>query len=212
MMLGTNAALEPLPRSFYEPSAKAVAPRLLGHLLVRNTPHGPVGGPIVETEAYLADDPACHAAPGLTRRNRVMFGPPGHAYVYLIYGYHYCVNAVCQPAGTAEAVLVRALEATLGLPTMLRQRPVPDPHRLTNGPAKLCEAMAIDGALDGVDLSHPQSPLMIARNPDVRAFCRLRGPIITTVRIGISKAAEWPLRYYLQHSLFVSRRTIKTAG
>ncbi|HZR17805.1 MAG TPA: DNA-3-methyladenine glycosylase [Verrucomicrobiae bacterium] len=211
-MFGVNAALEPLPRSFYKPSAKAVAPRLLGHLLVRNTPDGPVGGPIVETEAYLADDPACHAAPGLTRRNRVMFGAPGHAYVYLIYGYHYCVNAVCRPEGIAEAVLIRAVEATLGAPTMLQRRPVVSEHRLTNGPAKLCEAMDIDSALDGVDLCDPQSPLLIARNPDVRAFRRRRGPVVTTVRVGISRAAEWPLRYYLQHSLFVSRRDIKTAG
>src|SRR5437879_12841217 len=80
--------LIPLPRIFYQPSAKIVAPALLGHWLIRDTPNGPCGGPIVETEAYLADDPACHGAPGPTARNRVMFGPPGHAYVYLIYGYH----------------------------------------------------------------------------------------------------------------------------
>src|SRR5258708_31951419 len=95
---------KPLARSFYEPSAEVIAPRLLGHWLIRNTPDGPVGGPIVETEAYLAEDAACHAAPGLTERNRVMFGPPGHAYVYFVYGTHFCVNAVCQPKGTAEAV------------------------------------------------------------------------------------------------------------
>src|ERR1043166_7469460 len=103
-----------LPRSFFEPSAKIVAPLLLGHYLIRNTPLGPCGGPIVETEAYLIDDPACHGAPGPTRRNRVMFGAPGHGYVYLIYGFHFCANAVCRPAGVAEAVLIRAIEPLFG--------------------------------------------------------------------------------------------------
>src|SRR5690242_19646501 len=115
--------LEPLPRSFFEPSARGVAPLLLGHWLIRQSLAGPVGGPIVETEAYLVDDPACHAAPGLTLRNRVMFGPPGHGYVYLIYRYHFCVNAVCQPAGVAEAVLIRAVEPAVGQEFMRVQRP-----------------------------------------------------------------------------------------
>ena len=103
----------PLPRGFYEPSAKVVAQELLGHFLIRNTPDGFCGGPIVETEAYLVGDAACHAAPGPTNRNRVMFGHPGHAYVYLIYGFHFCVNAVCRPAGIAEALLIRAVEAAV---------------------------------------------------------------------------------------------------
>src|SRR6266481_6365751 len=162
--------LTPLPKFFYEPSAKVVAPRLLGHFLVRNTPLGPAGGPIVETEAYLTDDPACHAAPGLTQRNRVMFGPPGHGYVYLIYGYHFCVNAVCRPPGTAEAVLIRAVEAGLGESFLARQRVVRHRRDLTNGPAKLCEAMGIDRKLDGADLCDPRSGLIIAENPDVGAF------------------------------------------
>src|SRR5207244_5692567 len=93
----------PLPKSFYEPSAKVVAPRLLGHWLIRNTPGGPCGGAIVETEAYLSDDSASHGFPGPTPRNTAMFGAPGHGYVYLIYGYHFCVNAVCRPSGIAEA-------------------------------------------------------------------------------------------------------------
>src|SRR3954449_12603064 len=106
--------LRPLPKSFYEPSAKVVAPLLPGHWLIRDAGAGPCAGVIVETEAYLSNDPACHGAPGPTARNRVMFGAPGHGYVYLIYGYHFCVNAVCRPTGVAEAVLIRALEPVHG--------------------------------------------------------------------------------------------------
>src|SRR6266568_5581110 len=131
---------KPLPRAFYEPSAKLVAPKLLGHWVVRNTLAGPSGGIIVETEAYLSNDPACHGAPGPTPRNKVMFGSPGHGYVYLIYGYHFCVNAVCRPAGIAEAVLIRAVEITCGEQSLLCHRLVSNPLELTNGPAKLCQA------------------------------------------------------------------------
>src|SRR5437764_2901324 len=147
---------EPFPKCFYEPSAKTVARDLLGHFLIRNTAAGCCGGPIVETEAYLSDDPACHGAPGPTPRNRVMFGPPGHGYVYLIYGYHFCVNAVCRPAGVAEAVLVRAIEPMFGEAFMRHQRPVSKLRELTNGPAKLCEALGIDRGLDGIDLCDPK--------------------------------------------------------
>src|SRR5262245_5757234 len=98
----------PVPKSFYEPSAAAVAPMLLGHWLIRRTAKGLCGGPVVETEAYLVGDPASHGFVGETNRNRVMYGPPGHAYVYLIYGNYFCVNTVCQPKGRAEAVLIRA--------------------------------------------------------------------------------------------------------
>src|SRR4029450_4760439 len=140
---------EPLCREFYLPSASRVAPELLGHWLIRRTPQGFCGGPIVETEAYLENDPACHAAVGRTSRNKVMFGPPGHAYVYLIYGYHFCVNAVCRPENIAEAVLIRAIAPEFGLEAMHASRPAIDNVRLTNGPAKLCEAMKIDRKLDG---------------------------------------------------------------
>jgi DNA-3-methyladenine glycosylase len=196
----------PLPRKFYLPSARVVASALLGHWLIRNTSEGPCGGAIVETEAYLADDPACHAAPGLTQRNRVMFGEPGHAYVYLIYGLHFCVNAVCRPAGRAEAVLIRALEPTVGGSLMLRRRPVKVMEHLTSGPAKLCEAMGIDRSLDGVDLCDKLSPLFIARNAEVAAFNQARGPLVTTTRIGITRAAELPLRFFLEQSAHVSKR------
>lgn len=195
-----------LPKAFYEPSAKVVAPLLLGHFLIRNTPMGPAGGPIVETEAYLTGDPACHAAPGPTPRNRVMFGPPGHTYVYLIYGYHFCVNAVCRPAGVAEAVLVRAIEPLFGEAFMRHQRPVSKLRDLTNGPAKLCEALNIDRGLDGIDLCDPNATVWIAENPDVDTFRNTHGPIITTTRIGITKAAAMPLRFYLDGSAYVSQR------
>jgi DNA-3-methyladenine glycosylase len=198
--------LTPLPRSFYEPSAKAVAPELLGHWLIRNTPGGPAGGAIVETEAYLSDDPACHGAPGLTPRNRVMFGHPGHGYVYLIYGYHFCVNAVCRPTGMAEAVLIRAVEPAFGEDFLRLRRPVADARHLTNGPAKLCEAMNIDRGLDGIDLCDSRAALFIARNPDAAQFRCKRGPVITATRIGITRAAAMLLRFYLDGSLFVSRR------
>jgi DNA-3-methyladenine glycosylase len=195
-----------LPRSFYEPSAKVVAPELLGHFLIRNTPNGPCGGAIVETEAYLVGDAACHAAPGLTKRNRVMFGHPGHGYVYLIYGFHFCVNAVCRPAGVAEALLIRAVEATFGQQLMAAQRPASKPRELTNGPGKLCQAMDITRSLDGVDLCDPHSALFIAKNPELKKFRKEKGPMITTTRIGITKAAALPLRFYLDGSEFVSRR------
>src|SRR6266481_99706 len=198
--------LTPLPKFFYEPSAKVVAPRLLGHFLVRNTPLGPAGGPIVETEAYLTDDPACHGWPGLTPRNRVMFGPSGHGYVYLIYGYHFCVNAVCRPAGVAEAVLVRAIEPAFGKAFMRHQRPVDKLRDLTNGPAKLCEALHIDRGLDGIDLRDPKATLWIAENPKVEDFRKRQGPIVTTTRIGITRAAALPLRFYLDKNEYVSRK------
>ncbi len=207
--MGANLGIRewtPLPRAFYEPAADVVAPRLLGHWLVRRTARGWCGGPIVEAEAYLWDDPACHAAPGLSARNRVMFGPPGHGYVYFIYGAHYCVNAVCRAAGTGEAVLIRAIEPLVGLEILMKNRVASGAVALTNGPAKLCEAMKIDRKLDGVDLCDPGSPLVLATNPEWKRFVAEQGPIVTTTRVGITKAAHLPLRFYLEKSRFVSRR------
>ncbi len=198
--------LRPLPREFFLPSAQVVAPALLGHWLARNTADGPCGGPIVETEAYLWDDPACHAVMGPTPRNQVMFGAPGHCYVYLIYGLHFCANAVCRPAGHGEAVLIRAVEAALGEEFMRRQRNVRSVTDLTNGPAKLCEAMHIDRSLNGCDLCDPRSPVFIAANPQAAAFRRRRGPLVTTTRIGLTQAAALPLRFLLLGSQFVSRK------
>lgn len=206
MLKSVQDRFVPLPRSFYDPSAREVAPLLLGQWLLRRGPGGYCGGPIVETEAYLDGDPACHASRGCTPRNRVMFGPPGHSYVYFIYGCHYCFNAVCRPAGVPEAVLVRAIEAVFELKWMEHRRGARKPVHLTNGPGKLCAAMAITRELDGVDLCNPESPVVIARNPEAEAFRRERGPIVSAPRIGITAAVDLPLRFYLRESEFVSRK------
>jgi DNA-3-methyladenine glycosylase len=199
-------SFRPLSRRFYEASARVVAPALLGHWLIRNTANGSCGGPIVETEAYLVGDPACHGAPGPTARNRVMFGRPGHGYVYFIYGNHFCMNVVCQPTGVAEAVLLRAVEVAWGEEAMRERRSVAATRDLTNGPGKLCQAMAIDRVLNGADLCDERSPLFIARNPAVGKLRERFGPLVTTTRIGLTKAAHLPLRFYLEGSACVSRR------
>ncbi|MGD1083498.1 MAG: DNA-3-methyladenine glycosylase [Verrucomicrobiota bacterium] len=196
----------PLPESFYGRSAAVVARRLLGHWLIRRTAAGLCGGPIVETEAYLKEDPACHGFAGETARNRVMFGPAGRAYVYFIYGNHFCVNAVCRAPGHAEAVLIRAVEARLGVEILRRNRRGLGDVELTNGPGKLCAALEIDRRLDGADLCDASSPLFLARDPQVRGFRKRRGPVVTTARVGITRGAELALRFYLGSSAYVSRR------
>lgn len=204
--------LSPLPRSFYAPDADHVARKLIGHFLIRNTPDGPAGGPIVEAEAYLADDPACHSFRGETKRNKSMFGPPGYSYVYLIYGMHFCFNAVCGPVGHGEAVLIRAIEVQFGEDWMRRQRKVDSTTQLTNGPARLCQALDIVRQHDGVDICDAASPLYIAQNPNRANFFRKQGPLVTTTRIGISKAAEHDLRFYLDNSPFISKRVSRKAS
>jgi DNA-3-methyladenine glycosylase len=203
---------KPLPRSFFEPSSTVVAPRLLGHWLIRNSPAGPCGGPIVEVEAYHEDDPASHAFGGETPRNRAMYGPPGRAYVYLIYGFHFCVNVVCRPPGRAEAVLIRAIEAEVGVDVLRQNREAATTLALTNGPGKLCAALAIDRRLDGVDLCDNSAPLFIAKNPHLAQFRRHSGPLAVSARIGLTKAASYPLRFYLGGSPFISRPHRASAG
>jgi DNA-3-methyladenine glycosylase len=141
-----------------------------------------------------------------------MFGPPGHAYVYFIYGNHWCFNAVCSPSGTAEAVLLRAIEPSFGVGWMQQRRPVAKARDLTNGPAKFCAALAIDRELDHADLCDDASPIQIAENPERAQLLKQRGPIITTTRVGLSQAADWPLRFYLEGSVFVSRRAVRVAA
>lgn len=197
----------PLPATFYERSATLVAPDLLGHELVRREEDGSFsGGVIVETEAYLAnDDPACHAARGRTERNRSMWGPPGRAYVYFIYGMHYCFNAVCQPEGIAEAVLIRAIEPTLGLPHIRQRRPRITDRDLMNGPGKLCLALGIDRKSDGLQIDDFGSHIFIVSNPTREIVLEQTGPIKQSTRIGITKATELPLRFGLSKSAFLSR-------
>jgi DNA-3-methyladenine glycosylase len=204
--------LTPLWRRFYAPKAEAVAPLLLGHFLMRRLPEGLAGGVIVETEAYLAHDPACHAYNGETTRNRAMYGPPGHAYIYFIYGNHWCFNAVCRPRGLAEAVLVRAIEPTFGLQQMRSRRCVAKLREITNGPGKFCAALEIDRSLDGADLCNAESRVFIANNPERRRCLARLGPVVTTTRVGITQAADWPLRFYLGGSEFVSRKMRQRDG
>jgi DNA-3-methyladenine glycosylase len=190
----------PLPRDFYLPSAREVAPRLLGKLLICRTAEGDVGGIIVETEAYLSEgDPANHAARGMTPRNRAMFGAAGICYVYAIHRQH-CVNAVCCEESVAEAVLIRALKPTVGVDLMRQRRQRSEPRDLTSGPGKLCQALAIDRQRNFADLTDANGSLMIC-DADEQV-----GEIVVTTRIGIRAAADLRLRFYVAESEFVSKR------
>jgi DNA-3-methyladenine glycosylase len=140
-----------------------------------------------------------------------MFEEPGHAYVYFIYGCHFCVNVVCQPAGVAEAILIRAIQPAFGLPWMQRKRQVTRPTDLTNGPGKLCQALGIRRDLNGVDLCNVRSELFIGKNPNIAETIKNLGPVVITTRIGITKAATLPLRFYLDGSSYESRRVARTA-
>ena len=200
----------PLPRDFYLQPTSQVAQQLLGHFLLRRVGDKLCGGVIVETEAYLVDDPSCHAYVKKSPRNASMFGEAGRAYVYQIYGAHFCFNAVCQNEGVAEAVLIRAIEPTFSVKTMQTWRNAKTVRELTNGPAKFCAALNINRVLDGTDLCDANSPLFIAQNPDIETTLRVLEPVVTTTRIGISKATDWPLRWYLGGSEYVSRRVKRT--
>lgn len=187
----------PLSRGFYGRDTKTVARDLLGCLLVHMSVEGTTTGMIVETEAYLQGDPACHAAKRMTPRNSVMFGPPGHAYVYFTYGMHYCFNAVSNDEGVGEAVLIRALEPLMGIELMQRRRGRKDAHDLCSGPAKLTQAMGIGREHNQLDLVN--SNLFICPG-------KTELPIVTTTRIGIKDGADLPLRFYLQDNRYVSRK------
>ena len=193
----------PLPREFYVQDTRAAAQKLLGQIVQRRLPTGGLlSGIIVETEAYLKDDPACHAYRGRTPRNSTMFGPPGHAYVYFTYGLHMMLNLVCAPEGTAEAVLIRALEPVEGVEAMRQnRRGILETRQLTNGPGKLAQALALTRLThDGVDLTEPSSELLILPN-EYSPF-----EMVTKTRIGITQGVDLPWRYYVAGNPFVSRK------
>ena len=199
--------INPLDRAFFARNPRRVARELLGKVLVRDCGKPRLAGRIVEVEAYLGqNDPASHSFVGKTARTAVLFGPPGYAYVYFIYGNHYCLNVSCEPDGKAGGVLFRALEPLEGIEEMARARQVAvqgprDLVRLTSGPGRLAEAFGITRERDnGGDLTSPDSGLWIG-DDGFRA-----GKIQVTPRIGISKAADRPLRYILAGSGFVSGR------
>jgi DNA-3-methyladenine glycosylase len=187
-----------LDRRFFARSVHEVAPALVGSTLLVDG----VGGRIVEVEAYDAEDPASHGFRGETARNRAMFGPPGHAYVYRSYGIHWCLNLVCGREGVPEAVLVRALEPTHGLERMRERRGLADDRLLCAGPGRLCQALGITAAHDALALDAPPFELLPA-DDDVAVA---RGP-----RVGITRAADLPWRYGLAGSSFVSRRFAEAA-
>jgi DNA-3-methyladenine glycosylase len=195
--------LRPLDRAFFARTPRRVARELLGKVLVRELGESRLAARVVEVEAYLGErDPASHAFPGLTPRNAVMFGAPGFAYVYFIYGVHYCLNVSCQREG---------LEPLVGLAEMARERKISldgpaDLRKLTSGPGRLAEAFGVTRIRDnGCDLTAPASGLWIG-DDGFRA-----GKILTTPRIGITKAAEHRLRYVLAGNAFVSGKKVRVS-
>jgi DNA-3-methyladenine glycosylase len=190
----------PLPpkirRSFFDRPVLKVAPELIGAMLLVDG----VGGTIVEVEAYHHTDPAAHSFNGLTPRNAVMFGPPGFAYVYQSYGIHWCLNFVCERAGSASAVLIRALEPAAGIAAMRRRRGVAqglaDGRALCSGPGKLCQALGV---------SHRHNGLALDRAPFELRARAAKPEIVVGPRIGIAKAVDKPWRYGLKGSRFLSK-------
>lgn len=195
--------LPALPRAFYDRDPRVVGPELLGKVLIRRQGRKTIAARIVEVEAYLgSEDPAAHASIGKTPRNAVLFGPPGYAYVYFIYGNHYCLNVSCLPDGTPGGILFRALEPLQGIAEMYKLRGIDEgsePRKLTSGPGRLAAAFGITRERDnGKDLTNSGSDLYIANDGS------LPPEILITKRIGITKAADMPLRYIVAGNRFVS--------
>ena len=181
-----------MKRSFFDRDPHVVASELIGAELF----YDGVGGPIVELEVYVREDPASHSFRGPTPRNTVMFGPPGYSYVYRSYGIHWCLNFVCEGVGIASAVLVRALEPTMGLEKMAERRGLSEPRLLASGPGRLCQALGITGADSGLPLDRVPFDLRARKTtPEIAV-----GP-----RIGLTKAVDVPWRYGLAGSRFLSR-------
>ena len=192
-----------LPASFYARETEIVARELLGTVLECDTGQGIASGIIVETEAYLGEhDLACHAAAGRTTRTEHLYGAPGISYVYFIYGMYWCFNAVTREAGLPSAVLVRALEPLDGIALMHKRRPrIKSDVDLTNGPGKLCTALGITGQMTGKPLQ--RRPLVIREGEPVDD-----NQVEVTARIGITKSADWPLRWIIRGNRYVSRGKI----
>ena len=201
-----------LRRSFFNRDPREVSRRLLGKLIVRRQGRKLLSGRVVEAEAYLGtDDLAAHAVAGRTERNSVLFGPPGHAYVYFIYGVHYCLNISCLPDGEPGCILIRALEPVTGIKEMARLRGLEDVdlatarnlRRLASGPGKLCEALGITRPRDnGKDMVSPSCDLQVMED-DYKV-----GKVAVTPRVGITKSAEMPLRYVIAENDFVSIKPV----
>ncbi len=187
-----------LTKSFFNRSVHEVAPDLIGVTVLVDG----VGGRIVEVEAYHQTDPAAHSYRGETERNAVMFGPPGYVYVYRSYGIHWCMNFVCEPKGSASAVLIRALEPTEGLPLMRRRRGLSQARLLCSGPGRLCEALRVTAAHNGLALDAPPFQLFARREPV---------EIVAGIRIGLTKAVDKPWRYGEKGSRFLSKPFPETA-
>ena len=183
---------KPLKRAFFARSVHEIAPDLIGTTLLVDG----VGGIIVEVEAYHHTEPAAHSYRGPTPRNSVMFGPPGFIYVYRSYGIHWCVNFVCEEAGSASAVLIRALEPTHGIPTMRRRRGLHDERALCSGPGKLTEALGITREHNGLALDAPPFALHASK---------ATVDVVSGIRIGLTKAVDLPWRYGLKGSKFLSK-------
>ncbi len=207
-----HGAAELLPRAFFDRPSSQVAPDLLGCVFWSSSPDGLVAVRLTEVEAYEGEsDPASHAFRGQTARNAVMFGPAGHAYVYFTYGMHYCVNLVCQPPGQPSAVLLRAGEVIEGAELAAARRSGGTrsggtrERDLARGPGRLGQALAIDRALDGTDVCTAGSALGIGRAPGGSDEAGSGQAVISTgPRVGISRAADWPLRFWLAGDRYVS--------
>ena len=197
-----------LPRDFYARDPIVVARELLGKRLLRETPAGMCGGRIVEAEAYLSSrDSACHASRGMNRKNSAMFGPPGHAYVYMIHA-RWCLNTVTEPAGTPSAILIRAIEPLVGVELMQQRRRTDILRDLARGPARLCEALAIDRTSNHCDLTLGRE-LWIAEDPTSNGASQRT---IRSARIGVTSAHRRLLRFYLADNAFVSGRVSRLRG
>ena len=189
-----------LPRSFFARPSPEVGPDLLGRILVRKVGDGTLlTARIVEAEAYQEDDPASHSFRGRTNRTEVMFGPPGHAYVYFTYGMHHCMNVVTGSTGEGSAVLLRAAEPLEGLEEMARRRGTNDPRALCSGPGRLCQALGIDRAENGLDLVRGRLLWLLEGAPPAPSTINV-GP-----RVGITSGTERPWRFSVQGDRFVSR-------